>query len=71
MDLRASDPTGIYLTDNGAALCGEHLGATARFSGRDLSGQAIYRVTPEDVKAHGTVRCEHCGREASRIHAAA
>lgn len=39
--------TTVYLTDNGAALCGEHLGNSARMTGRDLSGQAIMEVTPE------------------------
>lgn len=67
-DLRQTDPGGIYLTDNGRALCGEHLGASARFTGRDISGQEIYRVTPADVREWGPVCCETCGRAASALH---
>jgi hypothetical protein len=57
--------TMIYLTDNGRALCGAHLGVTARATGRDISGQEILPVTPEMVAEFGAVRCEHCGRPAS------
>lgn len=39
----------IYLTDNGRALCRDHLGASARMTGRDLSGQRILALTPEDI----------------------
>lgn len=67
----------VYLTDNGAAYCGEHLGASAKLTGRGLDGQAIDAVTPEyatEFKAiAGRVpECEHptCGRKASLlIHA--
>ena len=31
----------IYLVDNGAAYCEAHLGATAKATGRDISGQEI------------------------------
>ena len=40
----------IYLTDNGRALCGEHLGVSAKTTGRDISGQRIHKVTPEDAR---------------------
>lgn len=64
----------IYLTDNGRALCGRHLGATAKATGRDISGQRIEVVTPElaaEASADGwTVTCETCGRAASRLHLA-
>jgi hypothetical protein len=59
--------TSIYLTDNGAAYCGAHLGVTARMTGRDLSGQRIYLVTPEDVREAGPIACETCGRKASAL----
>lgn len=53
----------IYLTDNGAAYCGDHLGMTAKNTGHDISGQPIYRVTSDDVRITGhQVRCEKCGR---------
>lgn len=59
-------PTALYFTDNGAVLCGEHLGASARFTLRDLSGQPIARVTPADVAEAAALRvpltCECCGR---------
>jgi hypothetical protein len=50
----------IYLGDNGRALCG------------DLSGQSIMAVTPDvaaEAEAEGwTVKCEQCGKPASRLH---
>jgi hypothetical protein len=62
----------IYLGDNGRALCGAHLGASARYTGRDLSGQEIMAVTPDvaaEAEAEGwTVKCEQCGKSASRLH---
>lgn len=64
----------VYLTDNGAAYCGEHLGMTAKMTGRDLSGQAIMPVTPEvaaeAVEMGYEVTCEQCGKKASRLHLA-
>lgn len=69
--MRVNDQT-VYLTDNGAAYCGAHLGYTAKMTGRDLSGQPIMAVTPEiaaEAEADGwTVACEQCGKVASRIH---
>ncbi len=64
--------TTIYLTDNGAALCGEHLGYTARMTGHDLSGQDILPLTPEIVRAGladgmAIPECEHCGKKASLL----
>lgn len=57
----------IYLADNGAAYCGEHLGHTAKMTGRDISGQRIMRVTAEDAafwKQHNQAgnppMCETC-----------
>jgi hypothetical protein len=61
----------IYLGDNGRALCGAHLGVTARYTGHDLSGQAILPVTPDalaEAREMGwTPRCETCGREPSSL----
>jgi hypothetical protein len=59
----------VYLTDNGAAYCGAHLGVTARMTGRDLSGRTIMRVTPrvreQALAEFGfAVKCDQCGREA-------
>lgn len=68
--MRISDST-VYLCDNGAAYCGAHLGMTARYSGRDISGQPIQPCTPEVVReaqAMGwTPECETCGRKASLL----
>ena len=68
--MRVNDST-IYLTDNGAAYCGAHLGQTARTTGRDISGQPIEPVTPELAKealAMGwEVACESCGKKASLL----
>ncbi|MDD5304706.1 MAG: hypothetical protein PHS14_16550 [Elusimicrobia bacterium] len=62
-------PNALYLTDNGAALCYEHLGASAKYTGCDLSGQPILKVTTA-VKAENAecgypaIKCEQCGKAA-------
>ena len=60
----------LYLTDNGALLCREHLGATARYTGRDISGQRIHRLTDAEraymVRECGRCECETCHAIASR-----
>lgn len=59
----------IYLTDNGAAYCGQHLGTSARMTGRDISGQPIMpvtRVALEEARRMGwTPACEQCGKQAA------
>lgn len=65
--------TTLYITDNGRTLCGDHVGASAKYTGHDISGQPIYPVTPADVAyndAHGwpEIQCETCGCRASRLH---
>ena len=57
----------VFITDNGRCLCGEHLGMMASATLRDLSGQAIYRVTPEDAAADPAICCETCGTKPSRL----
>lgn len=57
----------VYLTDNGRALCGAHLGASASITGRDISGQPIHKVTLADVeycRSEGfpEMTCETCGQ---------
>lgn len=69
-------PDTIYLTDNGRALCGDHLGSSARYTGRDISGQKIEAVTPADVREMRSVygveiACESCGKAASSLHVVA
>jgi len=67
-------PETIYLTDNGRAVCGDHLGMTAKATGRDISGQPILPMTPDDVRESVNEygwhpSCEDCGRKASLLHA--
>ena len=64
---RGHNNENLYLTDNGRCLCGEHLGHTAKATGRDISGQKILRLTPDMLRKEGIARfgCEtpRCGRE--------
>ena len=60
------DESALYLGDNGICLCGAHLGMTPRFSGRDISGQRIYRLAQVDANEGRKMsaefqgfRCEH------------
>jgi len=55
-------PTALYLGDNGRATCGALAcaGMTAFYSGRDLSGQRLARVTAQVAHAFG-LTCEGCG----------
>lgn len=62
----------LYLTDNGRALCGADLGSSAMHTGRDISGQKIERVTPDDVREARSlygwdIACEQCGKQASTL----
>ncbi len=40
----------LFYTDNGRILCGKHLGMSAMYSRRDISGQKIARVSKADEK---------------------
>lgn len=64
-----ADPDSLYLTDNGCVLCGEHLGMSALYTGRDISGQPIQRVSLADVREFRLnyrdipdLSCESCGK---------
>lgn len=61
MDLSKSDPDGIFIGENGICLCGQHLGARARFTGIDLDGYPVYRVKPTDEEKD-VYQCEQCGK---------
>lgn len=54
-DRRAGDAVGshvpLYETDNGAVLCGDHLGSMARATGRDISGDPIILLGAADLVA--------------------
>lgn len=63
------DATELYLGDNGRCFCGSLrcAGMTAHFTGRDLSGQKVAKITLRDnealVAAIGrSFACETCGR---------
>jgi len=70
------DVNRLYLGDNGRCFCGEMrcAGMTAFYSGRDLSGQRVYRLKPEDANAPGLeapgFRCETCGKTLTALVAA-
>lgn len=57
-------PGALYWSDNGRVICVSCAGASALFSGRDLSGQKVTRVSAADVEAWnaegdlGPLRCE-------------
>lgn len=59
----------LYLGDNGRCFCGAHAGCSARYTGYDISGQRVMRVTPAVARAWGEdaalLRCEQpgCGRK--------
>ena len=54
------EDTTLYLCDNGACYCGAHCGMSARYTGRDISGQDVDSITPDEAREHG-IRCEKCG----------
>lgn len=55
----------LYIGDNGAVLCGRHSGASARYSGLDISGQPVAEVPNELAKEHA-LACETCRAEDAR-----
>ncbi len=67
-------PSYTYWTDNGRCLCFEHLGQSARATGRDISGQPIERIDRGALaamrKAYPNMlklgTCEHCGASPSQ-----
>jgi hypothetical protein len=59
-------PSALYIGDNGHTLCGKHLGHSATATGRDISGQEVYRCTADDqvysIEIYGMpLSCERCG----------
>ena len=59
-------PTTLYLGDNGRCFCGKlHCaGMTAHFSGRDLSGQKVMKLSAASIKTNW-FKCEMCGGRGS------
>lgn len=60
---------------DGRILCGRHAGASARFTGRDTSGQKVQRLTKTYlagfVNEADVPRCETCAARARRNGGAA
>ena len=62
--------TTLYLGDNGRCLCGACSGVSARYTGRDLSGQPVEAITPQTLAEYPPAddfRCEDCGLAPSRL----
>lgn len=68
----ATDPQpvlkpGLYFGDNGRCFCDKHAGTSALYTGHDISGQRVSRVTDADLRAAKregwTIRCEDCREE--------
>ena len=57
----AIQPGAIYLGDNGRLMCCDCAGATALYSGHDLSGQKVERLDCACVAEMTQVTCD-CGR---------
>lgn len=54
----------LYIGDNGRVLHGKCSGASARFSGRDISGQRVQKVGPSNPRSLGYfLTCEVCDNE--------
>ena len=52
----------LYWADNGRVICAKCAGQSALYTGRDISGQKVERISVEDVRAWpddlGVLRCE-------------
>ena len=52
----------VYWADNGRRICARCAGASALYTGRDISGQPVERVSLDDVRAWpkdlGPLACE-------------
>jgi hypothetical protein len=61
-------PDALYFGDNGRCFCGQCAGTSALYTGHDISGQKVRRVTPKIVAAYAAMdfqpKCESCGRGA-------
>ena len=51
----------LYWADGGRVICAKCAGASALYTGRDLSGQKVERITVDDVRTWpddlGALRC--------------
>lgn len=64
-------PGAVYWADNGCRICARCAGASALYTGHDLSGQKVERVNAADVRNWpgdlGALRCERGCTTLSRI----
>lgn len=51
----------LYIGDNGRVFHGKCAGMSARYSGYDISGQRVRRITSAQARDYG-LDCESCGR---------
>ena len=52
----------LYVGDNGRVYHGLCSGMSARFTGRDISGQKVERITEPEIQADPDLwKCERCG----------
>ena len=59
--IRAAGARGfVFITDNGATYCYEHLGDSARETGRDISGQPIVPQSKAQQATDPYSFCETC-----------
>jgi len=69
------DDAALYEGDNGRIFCGACAGSSAAYTGRDISGQKVHKMTVADADAMEreladigyTCSCESCGKGFSRI----
>jgi hypothetical protein len=59
------DDDTLYMGDNGRVTCGRHAGCSARYSGRDISGQRVDKIGPAEIayaqrEMDYTPACEVC-----------
>ena len=51
----------LYIGDNGRVYHGQCSGMSARFTGQDISGQKVERITEHEIQADPDLwKCERC-----------
>jgi len=67
---------GLYLDGGGRLTCGLHAGCSARYTGYDIGGARVLRVTPAMARQMERemadlggyrVACEDCGRRVGEV----
>lgn len=72
--MKSLNPNNLYIGDNGRIFCGAMRcsGSSAHYTGRDLSGAKVERLSVAAVKElRGLIQrepsCESCGKQASLV----